>query len=224
MSWVYEHCQNLHVTRIHTYHLFPTRKGNLYEQPASGTAVHHCKMGLPVCWTCRQPTDARLGSTTGSLHPTVRAQVTQTGQPHDGALVTELHLNCLRPACDSSHLPINWDFNIFLICPLIYMPLMSHFHGASFLFSPGLSVPCAWNVTHRIATPQPCLITLLWDALTSQIWYRAHSMKTREKGTSKRHFCFRTVLLEGMFPPTPVQAFHPSPGLPAVVWLEVYSV
>lgn len=47
-----------------------------------------------------------------SLHP-AWVQVTQTGHPHDGALVKELHLNCLRLVCDLSHLPISWDFNIF---------------------------------------------------------------------------------------------------------------
>lgn len=145
MSWVYEHCQNLHVTRIHTCHLFPRRKGNLYEQPASGTALQNgpaCVLGRHTC--CRQPTFVRLRSTTGSLHPTVRVQVTQPGHPHDGALVKELHLNCLRPVCDSRvTCPSSEISTLFLICLLIYMPLMSRFHGASFLSAAGLSVPCA---------------------------------------------------------------------------------
>lgn len=171
------------MTRIHTCHLFPRRKGNLYEQPASGTALQNgpaCVLGRHTCG--RQPTFVRLRSTTGSLHPTVRVQVTQTGHPHDGALVKELHLNCLRPVCDSRvTCPSSEISTFFLICLLIYMPLMSHFHGASFLSTAGLSVPCAWNVTHRIATPQPCPITLLWDVLTSQIWYRTHSRKTERR-------------------------------------------
>lgn len=182
MSWVNEHCKNLHVIRIHTYHPFPKRKGNLYEQPACGTAVHHCKMGLHVCWTCRQPNNVRLGTTSGSLHPTVRVQVTQTGHSHDGALVKELHLNCLRLVRDSRVTCLSAEIStFFLICLLIYIPLMSHFHGASFVSTAGLSVPCAWNVTHEMATPQPCPISALWDVLTCQIWYRTHSRKTERR-------------------------------------------
>ena len=34
-----------------------------------------------------------------------------------------------------SHLPISWDFNHYFICLCVYMPLISHFRGASFLSS-----------------------------------------------------------------------------------------
>lgn len=151
MSWVYEHCQNLHVIRIHTHHLFPKRKGSLHVGQQFTTAKW--------AYMCLGLVDNLLMSGLGTAlahftHPTVRVQVTQTGHPHDGALVKELHLNCLGPVCDSSHLSISWDVNFFFfISLLIYMPLMSHFHGASFLSTAGLSVPCAWNVTQNHHSP-----------------------------------------------------------------------
>lgn len=154
MSWVYEHCQSLHGIRIHTYHLFPKRKGSLHLGQQFTTAKWAC--------TCVGLADSLLMSGLGAP---LAHFIQQSGfrWPRLAILMMELcWRSCIWTAQDLCVIQVTCPSveisTFFLICPLIYMPLMSHFHGASFLSTAGRSVPCAWNVTHRITTPQPCLL------------------------------------------------------------------
>lgn len=77
------------------------------------------------------------GAPAGSLHLTAGVQVTQTGHPHDGALMQEPHLNCLRLTCDSRVTCSSAEIStIIFICLCVYMLLISRFRGASFLSPP----------------------------------------------------------------------------------------
>lgn len=104
MPWVYEHYTKIFTWPGSAYAIYFQR-----EKEISVSRLHQGYQFTTAKWvfTCLWLGDnlpmsgsgAPAGA--GALHLTVGVQITQTGNPHDGALMQEPHLNCLRPTCNS---------------------------------------------------------------------------------------------------------------------------
>lgn len=214
------------VSRICICHL-SKRKGNLWGQPASGTPAHHCRTGLRLSLTCRQPTDVRLGQSTSCLPSSNKRGSDYPEWPSlwwtfDAGGTLELLKTYMKL---KSHLPINWDFNHYFLYAFVFICLwslifmMSHFYPHWRPFS-SMCWKCDWYHCHSPALPdctEICLSSKSWSGKDTQ-------QEDQEKCASKGHFCLRRALLEVMFPCYTCACSHPSPSPPRGIWLEVYFV
>lgn len=212
---VYEHYTKIFAWPGSTHAIYFQR-----EKESSGSRLrqgHQLTTAERVCaclWLAGNLPVSGRGAAAGSRHPAAGVQLTHTGHLRDGALMQEPPLNCLRPTCDwRVTCPSAEISTIICICLCIYMPLISHFHGATFL-SPLQAFQFRMQKMWLIQLPLPSPTWLhpseVFSPARSDM---GHTTGRQREAYCKVHFCLGTVLLEGVFPCYSCADSHPSGDL-----------